>query len=239
MSARGQSTVIGVAVLMSITVIALAGLTAGIGTLVRSNAASADTARVADDLATALDPVATTGHSQGKVRFTSGQLRTVEREVRVLNGSGVIARVPVGGLVFSAGDRRVTYVDDAIVRQTGTNAWLADPPSLTTSRAGGVLIVSVARLNASDVAVSGERGSAVTLKTRVTHNRTALGNETFGVAIETATPDPLARWFRAQNATVSRRDFDGDGTTSVVGRFPGNRTGYLVVHDMHLEVGHG
>ena len=59
------------------------------------------------------------------------------------------------------------------------------------------------------------------------------------IAVETATPEPLERWFRDRNATVSRRDFDGDGTESVVGRFPGNRTGYLVVHDMHAEVNGG
>lgn len=236
---RGQSNVVGVAVLMGIVVIALAGLTAGIGTLVESNAASADSTRVADDFAAALDPVETNGHNQGMVRFTAGRLRTVEREVRLLNGSGVVRRVDVGGLVFEAGDRRVTYVADAIVRESGTNAWLHESPPLTTSRDGGVLIASVARLNASDVAVAGERGSAVTLATHVTHNRTSLGNGTYGVAIETATTRPFARWFRQQNATVTRRDFDGDGVESIVGRFAGNRTGYLVVHDMHLEVADG
>ena len=236
---RGQSNVVGVAVLMGIVVIALAGLTAGIGTVVQSNAATADSTRVADDLAAALDPVETTGHNQGSVRFTAGRLRTVEREVRVLNGSRVSHAIAVGGLVFEAGDRRVSYVADAIVRKSGTNAWLHESPPLTTSLDGDVLIASVARLNASDVAVSGERGSAVTLKTRVTHNRTTLGNGTYSVAIETATPRPLARWFREQNATVTRRDFDGDGVESVVGRFAGNRTGYLVVHDVHLEVANG
>lgn len=238
-STRAQSNVIGVAVLMGIAVIALAGLTAGIGTLVESNAASADTTRVADDLSAALDPVETTGHDQGDVRFTAGRFHTVEREVRILNRSGVIHRIDAGGLVFEASNRRVSYVNDALVRQSGTNAWLHEPPRLTASRAGGILIASVARLNASDVAVSGERGSAVTLKTRVTHDRVTLGNDTYTVAIETSTPAPLTRWFRDQNATVTRRDFDGDGIESVVGQFPGNRTGYLVVHDMHLEVADG
>jgi len=236
---RGQSNVIGVALLMGIAVIALAGLTAGIGTLVESNAATADATRVADGLGGALDPVETTGHSSDTVEFTAGSLRTVEREVRVLNTSGVIASVDVGGLVYEAGDRRVAYVNDAIVRQSGTNPWLHEPPTLTTSADSGVLIVSVARLNTSDVAVSGERGSATRLRTRVTHNRTALGDGTYRVAIETETPEPFARWFRKQNATVTRRDFDGDGIESVVGQFSGTRTGYLVVHDMHLEVNDG
>jgi hypothetical protein len=38
---------------------------------------------------------------------------------------------------------------------------------------------------------------------------------------------------------VTRRDVDGDGVPSVVAQFPGDREGYLVVHDMHLEVNGG
>jgi len=84
--------------------------------------------------------------------------------------------------------------------------------------------------------VSGAATSTATLRTNVTHERTALGTGEYGIAIETTTPAPLERWFREQNATVSRRDFDGDGVESVVARYPGRREGYLVVHDVHLEV---
>jgi hypothetical protein len=38
---------------------------------------------------------------------------------------------------------------------------------------------------------------------------------------------------------VTTRDFDGDGVTSVVARYPGERVGYLVVHEMGLEVQNG
>jgi len=233
---RAQSNVVGVALLLGIAVISMAALTAAVGGLVQHNAASADAARVATALDDALEPVETTGQHSDTVRFTDGQLSTVEREIRVLNGSGVRATVEVGGLVFEAGDRRVAYVGDAIVRQSGESAWLHDGPPITAAPDGDVFVASVARLDTSGVGVGGNGETSATIRTRVTHNRTALGDGTYGVAIETATPGPLERWFRERNATVSRRDFDDDGTPSVVGRFPGNRTGYLVVHDMHAEV---
>jgi len=231
---RGQSHVVGVAVLLAVTVVSLAALTAGIGTLVQDHAATADADRVATEFDTALEPVATTGRASATIRFTDGRVETVEREIRILDRSGVRARIDAGGLFFEAGSRRVAYVGDAVVRQSSGSAWLESGPPLTVD--DEIIVASVARLNASDVTVTGRESASVTLRTRVTHNRTALGNGTYAIAIETATPAPLARWFRERGATVTRRDFDGDGVDSVVARFPGERVGYLVVHDMRLEV---
>jgi hypothetical protein len=223
---------------MAVGVIGLAGLTAGIGALVEQSAASADATRVADDLSAALEPVETTGWSRGEVRFTAGSLRTIDRDVRVLDGAGTVRRIESGGLVFEASGRRVAYLNDAVFRQTAGNAWLHEPPPLTVSRSGGngVFVASVVRLDVSDVAVTGDSETSVEITGRVTHTRTPLGNGSYGLAIETTTPRPLERWFEGKNATVSRRDFDGDGIESVVARFPGTREGYLVVHDVDLEV---
>jgi len=73
----------------------------------------------------------------------------------------------------------------------------------------------------------------------VSHTRTDLGTGEFVVAVETATPGPFERYFEGQNASVSRADFDGDGVESVVAEYPGQRRGYLVVHDLSLEVNGG
>lgn len=232
---RGQSNVVGVAVLLGLAVVSLGVLTAAIGAVVEDNAASADARRVAVDLDAALAPVEATGPRRGRVSFSEGRLYTVERELRVLNDSGVIRRVRVGGLVFESERRRVGYVAGAIVRGPPGNAVMAEPPPLTASRdAGGVLIVGAPRLNGSG-GVAGTEVSA-TLRTDVTHARSALGTETFGVAVETRTPGPLERYFSGRGATVERRDLDGDGIPSVVARFPGEREGYLVIHDLDLEV---
>ena len=245
---RAQSNVVGVAILLGVVVVALGTLTAGIGSVVENNAASADAARVAADLDSALEPVSATGVHRGRVSFTDGRLRTVERDLRVLNGSGVVRTVSADALIFTAGKRRVGFLAGAIVRGRPGNARMRTPPPFTASRIGGadgdesggnetgVLVVGAPTLNGS-VGFATTGGGSVVLRTDVTHRRTALGEGTYRVAVETATPDAWRRHFERRNATVTARDFDGDGVTSVVADYPGERVAYLVVHDLRLEVG--
>jgi len=224
--------------MLGLTVAALGALTAGVGTVLDSQAAAADASQVASDLDAALDERAH-GYHSGRVRFSEGSLSTADRTVRVLRNGSVVGAVDAGALVFESGDRRAAYIMGAVVRGRGGGAWLTEPPSVTSSGRNDVLVVGVPRLGADEAGVGGTGGAAVTLETNVTHSRADLGRGEFAVAVETTTPDPLARHFREANATVTRRDFDGDGTPSVVARYPGRRQGYLVVHDLALEVGDG
>jgi flagellin-like protein len=178
---RGQSNVVGVAILLAVVVVSLGSLTAAIGAVVDGNAAAADASRVASDLDAALEPVEATGAHRGRVSFTDGAEDDTET---------------------------------------------------------GVLAVGAPTLNGS-VAVSASGGGSAVLRTTVSHHRTELGEDTYGVAVETATPDAWRRHFERQNATVTTRDFDDDGLVSVVARYPGERVGYLVVHDVRLEVWNG
>lgn len=240
---RAQSTVIGVALLLGVVVISLGTLTAGVGTVVEGNAASADATRVATDLDAALAPVEATGVRRGRVSFTEGRLETVERELRVLNESGVVRTVEADALAFTTGDRRVVWLAGAVVRGAAESARMRTPPPVTASRADGdadrgVLVVGAPVLNGTG-AVAATDGASVALRTDVSHRRERLGNGTYRVAVETATPDAWRRHFEARNATTATRDFDGDGTPSVVARFPGERVAYLVVHDLRLEVADG
>jgi len=232
---RGQSNVVGIAILLGVTVLALGTLTASVGVVVQHNAASADATRVAADLQGAIQPVRTTGLTRGTVSVTDGRLRTEAREVRVLNGSGTVAVVRANALVFDAGHRGVTFLGGAIVRRgRGTNHLYHEPP-ISASRDAGVLVVGVAAIRGS-MNVGGTGGVERTLSARVTHDRRPLGNGRYRVAVETRTPKVWERYFQRQNATVlARRDFDGDGLPSVVVRYPGRRTGYLVVHNVTLE----
>jgi len=239
---RGQSNVVGVAVLLGITVIALGALTASIGAVVQSNAATADVDRVADGFEGAIRPVETTGHRRGRVAVSGGSLSTADRDLRVLNESGVVATTAVDALVYESGDRTVRTLSGAVVRGDDGGSRMYRPPPITASRrAGGVLVVGAARLNASDYAVGGNAAMDLVLRTNVTHDRRALGNGTYRVAVETETPAAWRSHFERLNATVvdEDRDFDGDGVRSVVAQFHGERTAYLVVHDMRLEVSHG
>lgn len=238
---RGQSNVVGVALLLAVTVVALGTMTASVGVVIERNAETADAVRVAADFERALAPVETTGRNRGRVTFTDGQLRTVEREFRILNTSGVVRTMQVDKLAFTAGENRVSFLNGAI--STGSNGHyrFRRPPLVTASTDGGsdgVLVVGTAVLNASQVAVSGALTNGVVLRTTVTHRRIPLGTGTYRVAVETQTPDVWSEFFRSQNATVTTtdQDFDGDGVTSVIARYPGERVAYLVIHDMRLEV---
>jgi len=235
---RGQSSVVGVALLLGATVVALGVLTASVGTLVDGQTARTDAERVAADVEESLRPVETTGHSTGEIRFADGRLHTVERDLRVVNDSGVVAAVEVGGLVYERGDHRVVSVAGAVLREEGESAWAVRDPPIFGSTATEVLVVGAAKLNASDLAIGGDRAS-VRVETNVSHDRRTLPVDEYAVAVETESPDALAAAFEGRNATVDRRHFDSDGTPSVVATFPSRRQAYLVVHDMRLEVGDG
>lgn len=236
---RAQSHVVGVALLLGMTAVALGGLTVTVGELVESGTASADAARVADQLDTAIQPVETTGPRTARVHFADGSLHSVDREIRVLEDGSVVASHAIGGLVFESGDRRVASVAGAVVRGQPGAAWVSSRPPVLASNRTGVLVVGVSQLGVDDVAIGGEGTTAVRLATNVSHARTDLGEGNFSVAVETATPRPFERYFEGQNATVARQDFDGDGVESVVAEYPGQRRGYLVVHDLSLEVADG
>lgn len=233
MNAKGQANVVGVALLVGVTVVALGTLTAAIGAVVDGTAARADTTRVAADLDAALEPVEATGYREGAVRFTEGDLFTVEREIRLLDDDGVVRQVSTRALVFETDGHRVTFLAGAIVRGEPPGATMRTPPPVTASRAGDALVVGVATLG-RDVAVGGS--GPVTLVTRVSHDRERIGTDSYRVAVETATPRPWRAYFRDHGATVSTRDIDDDGTESVVARYPGRRTAYLVRHRLDLEV---
>ena len=236
---RGQSSVVGVALLLGATLVALGVLTASVGTIVDDHAARADADRVASDLDGAIQPIETTGYRTARVRFTEGRLGTVQRDLRINESGSTVAEVSIGALVYERGDRRVRSVAGAVVRGRDENAWTVDPPPIVGSESTGVLVVSATKLNASGASVGGGRVTA-TLATDVSHERTSLGSGEFSVAIETAAPAALESSLRERGAsTVETKDIDGDGVPSVVATFPGTRTGYLVVHDMRLEVTDG
>lgn len=228
---RAQSHVVGVALLLGVTVISLAALTASIGAVVESNAAGVDAGRVAADLDDALAPVETTGSHTGRLTYAGGRLHTERRTVRLLNATATVAAVDAGALVYEHGDHRVAFLGGAVVRESaGAATFEAEPPVSVSAEA---LVVGVGVLGDERVDTSG--GGRVTLRTRVTHDRRALGVGAWRVAVETATPGVWERYFDRRGGVTSRRDFDGDGTTSVVASFPGRRA-YLVVHRMDAEV---
>lgn len=231
---RGQSNVVGVALLLAITVVSMGALTAAVGVVIGENAERADALRVADGLATAVGGVDRTGRHRDRVAFTDGSLGAGDRDLRILRDGRVVRRVGVGALVYRADDARVAAVAGAVVRDSGGGPVLHHPPPVTVGES--VLVVGAVRLG-DPATVSGSGGVTAVVETRVTHDRHRLDDARYAVALETATPGPLVAWFRERGAAVTVRSLDADGVDSVVARFDGERTAYLVVHDLHAEVG--
>jgi len=238
---RGQSHVVGVALMLGLAVVALGTLTLGIGMVVDSQAANADTTRVADDMETALQAVERTGHHSHHVSFAEGQLSTEQRTLRIIDATDgtVIESHAIDALAFENGDRRVTSVGGALVRSQGNNAWLVSEPPISSSEQTDVLVVGAPQIGGGQVAVSGQGGVRTTLQTNISHTESDLGTGEFAVAIETETPTALEPFFERQNATTSREMFAGDKHESIVATYPGQRQGYLVVHTLNLEVTNG
>lgn len=230
---RGQSHVVGVALLLGVTVISISAITASVGVLVDRQVASADATRVADGM-DAFEPRETTGVHRDRLTFADGTLGPADRQLRILDGE-VIRSVDIGALVFTSGDQRVAFVAGAITRGPPGEAWLHAEPTVTAPANESVLIVGAPTIGSVD-SVSGSGGVTATVERNVSHERSLIGNGSYAVAIETATPGPLARYFSEQGAAVEQRDIDGDGVESVVATFEGRRQTYLVVHDLDVEV---
>jgi len=231
MSDRGQSNVVGVALLLAVAVISMGALTAAVGVVVDSTAARADADRVADDLDSALQPVAATGPQRGQVTFSSGRLYAEERTLSVRADGSRVERVQVDAVVFESGGRRVVYLMGALVRGRPGRAWVESQPPITVDE--DVLIVGAPKVGSDVGSVAGSGGVTATLATDVSHDRRSLGTATFTLSLETTTPAAWARAFESLGATVTRTP--GEPAT-VEATFPGDRTGYLVVHDLDAEV---
>jgi hypothetical protein len=232
MSARGQAATIGVAVLLAVTVVSIAGLTVAVGSVVEERANASEARSVARAMDSALD-TERSGHHEGRIALGEGRLRTVERSVRLRDGTDPVAAWSVDGLVYAAGPHRVRYVAGAIVHDTGNGAGLHAAPSVSVS--DRTLFVSLPVLGAERAALDGP--ASVTLRTNVSHSRRHRAVDGVSLAVETETPGVWERRFEAMGATTSRQSVDGDGVPSVVARFPDVEDVYVFRDDLDLEVG--
>ncbi|RDI71335.1 DUF7289 family protein [Halopelagius longus] len=238
MTDRAQSAVVGVALLLAMTVVGIGALTAAAGTALQDGVAASESARIADALDDSLDHTDGAGRDESTVEVAGGTLRVENRTVRVLNDSDTVWAADAGAVVYETGDgsRRVAYHAGAVTASHAGVGRMDAPPSVAP--ANGTLYVGVPVLNAtgSDAVSAFGTSVDVTFRTNATHEAHTLPENRYRVAVETPTPAPWERHFAERNATTTRRDFDGDGTESVVAAFPGRRSVRLVVHDLRLEV---
>ncbi|MEZ3144956.1 type IV pilin [Halobaculum sp. MBLA0143] len=238
---RGQSHVVGVALLVAVTVVSLGGLTAAVATTVDAGTAEVRERRVAGAVVDAIQPRRVTGSHTATVELAAGRLETVPRTVRLLNDTGTVRRLRTDAFVYRNGDTRVAAVAGGVVRGPPGVATVVRPPRLR--RAAGSLVVGVAALGAPadsagvSLAVGGVPDAPRTrlrLRTNVSHEATRHPTGDWRVAVETATPAAVADAL-ARVGSVSRRDFDDDGVPSVVVHVADRRV-VFVVHRLGLEV---
>lgn len=235
---RGQSSIIGVAVLVAVTALSIGALTIAAGTFVSDGVAAANTQRVADDLAHIDDR----GTHTTRLEFSRGALRVEPRTIRVLRGEGTVVEVDADALVYETRGRRVTTLGGVLVDGRGNQSSLREPLPLVIDDER--VLVDVVALNASgSTSVGGSTGTAVVVRTNATHEYRTLREDRYAVAIETETP---TAWERAvselatdREVDVERRDFDDDGVPSVVVSIPGETTIDLAIHDLRAVVGRG
>lgn len=230
---RAQAHVVGVAFLAALTVVAVATMTATVGTVVehRADATAAD--RVATGLDDALAPRGA-GPRETRVSTPGGGVRVVDREVRVLTGGASVRTLDANGLVYGSGADRVAFVAGGIARgRPGSATLVSRPPLAVRNR---TLLAGVTTLGAE----TGRATDAPTavVRTNVTHDRVARDGGNYRLAVETRTP---GAWTRALpsgvNATTT--DLDGDGVPSVVIEASSDRRLSLAVHRLRAQVSAG
>lgn len=239
MNRRGQSHVVGIVLLLGITTMALGGLTAVVGSIVDGQTANADEARVVNTFDNELRPVEDTGHDELTVQFSEGRLYTVERQLRILNTTGVERELDIGGLVYTSGSNRASFVGGAVVRGQPGNAWTLRGPPLTVTRDNSTLVVSAVATGEQGATVSGRGGVTARLRLNVSHTHRSQSAKNYRIAYETATPEPVRRNLQQRGLDTTVTDLDKDGVPSVVAGVEGQQQLELVVHAMDLEVNGG
>jgi flagellin-like protein len=231
---RGQASIIGVAVLVTVTVISIGALTMAAGTFVEDSVAAANTQRVADDLA----GIGENGDDATRIEFSRGTLRVEPRSVRLLRGERSVVTVEADALVYESRGRRVAAVGGLLVEGQPGRARLRGPLPVVVGE--DRLLVDVVALNTSGPdAVGGSSPVSVTVRTNATHEYRAFEESQYAIAVETTTPKAWERAFATAGVELSRRDFDEDGVPSVVATVPDPVTVDLAIHDLRAVVRRG
>lgn len=232
---RGQANVVGVAVLVGLTMLGVAAVIAGVGTVVDSAASEASTAAVAGDLDALLESAVRHHRGSSTIQLHGGRLEPTTRQVQVTHDGDPVVERAIGGLRYRGPDGRgvVTVLNGAIVRSDGRRRQVKQPPRVTvTDRSTGSLMIGIVDLQWHGPSTAARNGALAVETTRdVRRHRAAPAS--LQVSVETAMPVQWEEWFRNHGATVSRSDTDADGITTVQASF-GNRSLYVVVYEVEL-----
>lgn len=238
MTVRGQSSVVGVAILLAVTVTAMALVTAGTGSILDGAVGGVQSERVADQFVSEFPGSSALESRDGDFRIRNGAVELVDRELRLLQGNGTVFERNVGAFVYRNGEHRVAAHAGAVVTGTESGAQFRDSPAtaLTTGN-GSQAVYLLVPVFTSGSSHGFERSAGVGISVETTVDSVTVGASD-RVAVETTSIAPWERWFTRRNLSTATRDLDGDGIDSVVATFSTDRTVHLVI--VETEVGlHG
>lgn len=221
MTPRGQSTVVGVAVLLALTMASVAVLTAGAGTVIDGAATGAAVDRVADRFTALLPGSTAAGANSGSVRVPTGAFETVGREVRLLDGGGIAREWAANAFVYTAGSRRVAAIAGAVVTGApGAGTFTRGPPigvgAVNGSSTVYLAVPTLTTAPSRDI----DAATDLDLDVTTTSHTVSVPRGDYRIAVETVTPTPWRRWFTDRGLQTALRDLDGDGVQSVVATLP-------------------
>ncbi len=235
-TSRGQSNVVGVALLLGIGVVAIGLLTASVGGLVDAQLSTADADAATNGFTSLRDGVFDGTNESHPIHVTDGEFARVNRTVRLISEDGEPRTYDADGYVATFGGHRVAFVGGAVVRGTRANARLVTPVPL--SFAGDAAFLPLPTLTGAS-ADGGGLGGGAELRATATRNVTTLPTDSYTVAVETATPDAWERSFERQGFGTTRTDFDDDGIPSVVATVPDERTFAVARYNLTVVVDRG
>ncbi|SDY26492.1 DUF7289 family protein [Halopenitus persicus] len=236
---RAQSTVVGVTLLIAITVTSLGLITAGAGVVVEEHARTIGMEATTADLTDAIDATDRGGRTTASVRLAGGRLDTIDRTVRVHDGSGWRS-LEANGIRYvpNSGDQRVVSVAGIVVREYGDGAIAVRDPAVLVGEEAFVVTIPVIRgggavgangwtaggtdgraVDGTDDGVvggpTGASGGTARLRMAIDHADRSLGTGPFRIAIETSTPAAVERAVRRISDRAAASDPEADPSMSV------------------------
>jgi flagellin-like protein len=233
---RGQSAVIGVALLLAITVVSVGVLTAGTSILVEEAAQEADLERIGDTIVSGYQPTTLEGTRTMSLSLTGGTLLTEQREITVSRYGDVIARVQTVALRYERANRAVSIVGGGILQtRAGGTAFVREPNMVSSFGGDGerILILSLVALTGT-VEESIDEPRRVPLAFEATHERRDPGAGRYTVRLETAHPSVWMRYFEERGVDVRLVDHPGEAADVVVADLGLVTEARLIIH--HVEV---
>lgn len=233
---RGQSAIIGVALLLAITVVSVGVLTAGTGILVDEAAQEADLERIGQRFVAGYQPATLDGSTTMALSLTGGHLDSSPRTITITRSGDVVTRVQTVAIRYERAGRAVTVLGGAVLQSRADGARFIREPNVVT-RFGGdgdrVLTLSlVVLLGQVDEQIDEPRG--VRLAFDATHEWRDPGAGRYTVRVETVTPAAWARYFEEVGGDVRVTERPGEEVSVVIAELGRVTEARLIVH--HVEV---